>query len=115
MQHYASNMKYILPSLLVFLLGTALPAVAQTPFENPLRTRSLNELLHAFLGIIIYLGTIALLLGFVWTGALFVFAQGKAEKLSEARRALVWTLIGGAILLGAEGIAAIIEATGSRL
>ncbi len=82
---------------------------------NPLRADSLMELVQALLGGLVYVGTVALLLGLVWTGAQFVFAQGSDEKLKDARKSLRWTLIGGAILLGAEGIAYILEATALSL
>lgn len=88
---------------------------ARLPFDNPLRARSIMELLQTFLEGLIYIGTIALLLALVWCGFLFVKAQGAAEGLKDARRTLMWTLIGGLILIGAQGIAMMIEATGSRL
>lgn len=111
-------MKRFATSALVTLLAFvvyATPALAQTPFDNPLHSRSLMQLLGGLMEGVVYVGTVALLIGFVWTGALFVFAQGAEEKLKEARRALMWTLVGGVVLLGAEGIARILEATASRL
>jgi hypothetical protein len=47
----------------------------------------------------------------VYVGFLFVAAQGNAEKISSARSALVWTIIGGLLLLGASAIELVIEAT----
>ncbi len=94
------------------------PARGSSPnsiFDNPLHARSLMELLQVFLQGIVYIGSIALLLALVWCGFLFVMAQGKEESLNDAKRTLMWTLIGGLILLGAEGIAVMIEATGSQL
>lgn len=78
---------------------------------NPLHARSIMELIHTLIEAVVFVGVIVLLLALVWVGAQFVFAQGAPEKLQEARRSLIWTVIGGAILLGAEGIALIIEAT----
>lgn len=88
---------------------------AQSPFDNPLRARSIMELLQTILQGLVYIGTIALLLALVWCGFLFVWAQGAEERLTDAKRTLMWTLIGGLILLGAEGIAVMIEITGSQL
>jgi hypothetical protein len=45
----------------------------------------------------------------------FVAAQGNEEKIRSARSALVWTVIGGLILLGAKAIALVIEQTVSTL
>lgn len=88
---------------------------AQAPFDNPLRARSIIELLEMFLRGLVYIGTIALMLAFVWTGFLFVMAQGAEEKIKDARRTLMWTLIGGLVLIGAQGIAVIINASVSSI
>lgn len=73
------------------------------------------ELLHALLSFVVYLGGIAVVIALVWTGAQFVFAQGAEERLKDARRSLRWTVIGGLILLGAESIALVLEATAGNL
>lgn len=57
------------------------------------------------------LGTIALVVALVWVGALFVFAQGAEEKIRDARNALMWTVIGGLVLLGAQSISIVIQNT----
>lgn len=52
-----------------------------------------------------------LALAIIYTGFLFVQARGNADKLKEAKAALKWTLIGGAIILGAYVIATALQAT----
>ena len=47
----------------------------------------------------------------VYVGFLFVAARGNEEKIRSARDALMWTVIGGLILLGAEAISLVIQAT----
>ena len=47
----------------------------------------------------------------LYSGFLFVTARGNAEKLGSAKDALLYTLIGAAIVLGAEGFATIIQNT----
>jgi len=47
----------------------------------------------------------------IYTGFLFVMARGNPSKIEEARTALLWTLIGGVILLGAQGITLAIQET----
>ncbi len=77
-------------------------AYAQTTdYENPVKWDTLIEFLNAFFGVLITLGTILLAVMIIYTGYLFVIAQGNAEKLTTAKRAFVWVLVGGAILLGA--------------
>jgi len=44
-------------------------------------------------------------LAIIYTGFLFVEAQGSPEKITKAKKALTYTIIGAAILLGAFVIA----------
>jgi heme/copper-type cytochrome/quinol oxidase subunit 2 len=78
---------------------------------NPLNACSIPELLNTVLEAMITLGSIVLVLALVYVGFLFVFAQGNEEKLKSARSALVWTMIGGLVLLGAQAISLAIQAT----
>lgn len=80
--------------------------------QNPLQNiDSLPELIDAILHAVVQIGAILLTVMLVWVGFLFVVAQGNPEKLSTARSALIWTVIGGLILLGAEAISQVIQAT----
>jgi len=79
---------------------------------NPLKDiDSLPELLKVVLDAIVQLGTIILTLALVYVGFLFVVAQGNEEKITNAKNALLWTVIGGLILLGASAIGAVIGST----
>jgi len=51
----------------------------------------------------------------VHSGILFVAAQGNPEKLSRAKSALVWVLIGALVILGSKALAHAIEATVAEL
>ena len=42
---------------------------------------------------------------------MFVFARGNSEKITKAKDALIYTVIGAAILLGAWAIALLISET----
>jgi hypothetical protein len=64
---------------------------------------------------VVQIGVIALVLALVYTGFLFASAQGNEEKIKTARHALFWVVIGGLILLGAETIALIVDATAKAL
>lgn len=85
---------------------------SNTGLTNPLReVCSLDDFLKAILGGVIQIGTIILIMMLVYVGFLFVAARGNAEKLQSAKSALVWTVIGGLILLGATAIQAVITET----
>ncbi|MEK7099926.1 MAG: hypothetical protein AAB883_02195 [Patescibacteria group bacterium] len=80
--------------------------------QNPLQNiNSLPELVDAILTAIVRIGGIVLVLALVYVGFLFVAAQGNEEKIRNARSALLWTVIGGLILLGATAISAVIKGT----
>jgi hypothetical protein len=78
---------------------------------NPLGTASLQTFLLDILGIVIQVGTYAIILMLVFVGYKFVAAQGNPGKIDEAKKALFWTVIGGLILLGCQAIALAIQAT----
>ncbi len=87
------------------------PSGGGATLENPLRAGSLPELLTIVLEAVVQIGSILLVLALVWVGFLFVMAQGAEEKIRDARGALVWTVIGGMLLLGAKAISEVIQAT----
>lgn len=83
---------------------------------NPLNgINSLPELLTAILKAVVELGSLLLVFMLVYVGFLFVVAQGNEEKIRSAREALVWTVVGGLILLGAEAISLVIQSTAASL
>ncbi len=96
---------------LVALLMPSLVQAQGAAIENPLKAKDIEALLAAFLGGVVQLGSIALLLALIWTGFQFAAAQGNQEAIQKARTTLVWTVVGGLILLGAELIKNVLTAT----
>jgi hypothetical protein len=83
---------------------------------NPLKSgTSLESFLANILSFVVRIGAIIVVLMLVYVGYLFVVAQGSDSKLTEARRALLWTVIGALVLLGAQAIASAIKATVTAL
>ncbi len=78
---------------------------------NPLKVDSVPEFLALILKAVVNLGSIILVLMLVYVGFLFVVAQGNEEKLQNAKSALLWTVVGGLVLLGAQAISLVIQAT----
>jgi hypothetical protein len=64
---------------------------------------------------VITIGIPIVALAIIYCGFLFVFARGNSEKLTKAKDALLYTIIGAAILLGALAIAQMISGTVSAL
>lgn len=71
----------------------------------------INKFIELLLGLVVQVGTVIVILMLVYVGFLFVKARGEPGAISEAREALLWTVIGGLILLGAQGIAVAIKST----
>ncbi len=71
----------------------------------------LSDFLNKILAFVIQIGTIVVIFMLVYVGYLFVVAQGEPAKITAARQALLWTVVGALILLGSQAIAYGIQAT----
>lgn len=80
---------------------------------NPLNgVNSFPALIELFLReLVIPLGAIVATLAIVYSGFLFVTSQGSPDKISKAKAAFFWGIVGGLILLGSLAIAEMISAT----
>jgi hypothetical protein len=87
--------------------------------ENPFGSTGANTLPDLFQkiinSIIIPIGGVACILAFIYSGFLYVMAQGEDKKIQNAHRALLYTAIGTAVLLGAGVIANVITTTVDQL
>jgi hypothetical protein len=84
------------------------------PFQvpNPLKgTSDLPTFIQKVLQGMVLLLTPVVVIMLLYSGFLFVIARGNIEKLGEAKNALMYTMIGAAIVLGAEGFALVIQNT----
>ena len=92
------------------------PVVMSITLQNPLGTTStLPAFITSVMKGIVQLLTPVIVIMFLWTGFLFVKAQGKAEELTAAKKSLTYTIIGAALVLGASGFALILQATFTNL
>ena len=106
--------KYItkISAIILSFLFITLPVVALAQIANPLKSATdIPTLVSNVLGIIVRIGGVIAIFFFIWSGFLFVRAQGKPEELSTARTTFINTCIGVALLLGAQLIASIIIGT----
>ncbi|PIP69143.1 hypothetical protein CO033_02140 [Candidatus Nomurabacteria bacterium CG_4_9_14_0_2_um_filter_32_10] len=101
--------------LVVFVLVLPILSFADdTPITiaNPLpEVTSINGLIQNILEGVIKIGMPIIALAIIYCGFLFVSAQGKPESIKKAKDALLYTLIGAAILLGSWAIAQLITET----
>lgn len=102
------------------VLGTAFGAFAPLAFADTMLTNylgsgtSLSSLLTTILGFVTQIGSIIIIL-IVYIGFLFVTARGEPGKITAAKEALMWTVVGALILLGAQAISLGIQATVTSL
>ena len=84
-----------------------------TTINNPLGNKitDIPSFIKALINIVLVVGIPIVALAIIYTGFLFVSAQGNPEKLTKAKNSLMYTLIGAALLLGAFVIAEAIGKT----
>ena len=78
---------------------------------NPVGFKSLGALIAAILDIIVQIAVPIAALFLIYSGFLFVTAQGDETKLGTAKSIFLWTMVGIAVLLGAKILASVIEGT----
>ena len=86
-----------------------------TGIDNPLNASSIQGLIDSIIKIMIEIGTPIAILFLIYAGFLYVKAMGKPAEVTKAHQALLWTLVGIAVLLGASILAKIIAGTISQL
>jgi len=90
--------------------STSITGKLENPFSGA--GNSLIDLFNAIINkILLPVGSIIAVVAFIWTGFLFVTAQGNETKLDTAKRALLYVAIGTALLLGASMLAKVITNT----
>lgn len=76
---------------------------------NPVKVGSFPELLYVIWDkILIPIGTILVIMAFIYSGFLYVTAQGNQEKIKAAHQGFLWTAVGALVLLGSWAISQVI-------
>ncbi len=78
---------------------------------NPLKVKTIDDFLFKLIDVILVFATPIIILFIMYAGYLFVTAAGNAEQISSARTALLWSVVGGVIVLGAKLISDVIKGT----
>lgn len=79
--------------------------------ENPLKFKSIQELIKGILDVVVLIGFPILVMVFIWVGFMYVKAQGKPEDIKTANNAFLWTSIGAGVILGAKVISEVLQNT----
>ena len=84
-------------------------------FQSPFHGTELTDLLSTILSIVMYVLFPVVVIMVMYTGFLFVTAKGNPQKIQQARTALMWTVIGGLVVLGARAFSLMVESTVTSL
>lgn len=123
MKFIKKNWNRIIILTYIFLLPVLALYADQGPTDcppgkicNPLSsTTTLPDLIKSILEGALKIGLPLIALAIIYCGFLFVQARGKPEELKKAKDALLYTIIGAAILLGSLAIAQMITNTVTAL
>ncbi len=91
----------------------AAPMVVFAQFKSPLKDnlQTVDSFVAALLKAVTTVVFPIAVLVIVYSGFLFVTAQGNSEKLEKAKTNFVWTIIGVGVLLGAWALSELLKGT----
>lgn len=78
-------------------------AITFIPFFDFVMAIDLETLLQNIINVFLMVASALVVILWVTTGLLFLFAQGDPQKLSTAKQALLWSVIGTVVILLANG------------
>ena len=94
--------------------GTA-PMGNSGSLTNPLQSQTIQEFILKIIDVILVFAIPIIVLYIMYAGFKFVTAGGDSGQISEAKKALMYAIIGGVIVLGAKIIVEVIQGTVSAL
>lgn len=107
---------------LTFIWTTLLPIVAWAQsgttntgagvkLDNPLGNKTLTQFLEEILKVIMIFAVPLIVFMIIYAGFLFVMDRGSDKNLAQAKRALLFAIIGGVLILGAQALLVVIQGT----
>ena len=105
-------------SVLVLLLTTVVVhAQSQDTFYNPLDSHfsSVQGFIAGALLVMVKVALPFITLAFVYSGYLFISAQGKIDQLTKAKTNFLYTVVGALLILGAWELANLLGGTVSQI
>lgn len=86
--------------IIILSLTVASPVLARENFEipNPLEHESIEELLNAIVDFIFYVALVVAPIMIIIGGFLFITSRGDPEQVSQAKKLIIYALVGLAII-----------------
>lgn len=69
--------------------------------QNPLKVSTIGEAIRFFINTLLKIAIPFIVVFFVWAGLKFILAQGKPDKIKEAKNMFWFTIVGTLLILGA--------------
>lgn len=91
--------------------GGTIPPDQNVGIANPIKYDTFSDFVSAVTETAVKILLPFIVLAFIYSGFLFVKAQGNEKGLEEAKSAIWWSIVGAFILMGAWGFAQIIGET----
>lgn len=123
-------MKYFLGSVFIFFVivstGTAFATGSELnddntgselnddnaiTIDNPIKSDTVQALFTDIIGIVLVFAIPIIVFFIIFAGFKYVTAQGNSEAISEANRMLLYALIGGLLILGANVLIEVVQGT----
>jgi len=95
--------------LLSLILPIRVLAVEPIVIENPLESESFEELLNTIVTFIYWIAIVIAPLMIMIAAFFFLTAGGDPKRVDTARRIILWTVIGLAIILFAKGLISVLK------
>jgi hypothetical protein len=103
---------FLIPSI-IFAGGGNMEVDLKT--FNPIKAEDIMGLIRAIVDFILKIGAAVVIIFVIYAGFQFVTAQGNEDKISKAKTAFFWTIVGALIILGAYTLSGIICQTAKQL
>ncbi len=85
-------------------------------FDNPLGSnKTVSQIITAVVDFILKFASVVVVLYIIYSGFLFVSAQGKEDKINQAKKTFFWAIVGALIILGARVLASVVCSTAKGL
>ena len=117
-----ATLKVFTASLMLFFVNVSIVLAAGadgsgsgSSLQNPLQFNGITEFIAGALKVMVMVALPIISLFIVYSGFMFVSAQGNTEKLAAARNNFFYVVIGAILILGAWVIATLIGGTVTQL
>jgi len=120
LEELSNGVKYLKRTLaftlpLAALLAADIAAAQNQQLQNPLTINDISGFISLVLKVMVMVALPIISFFIVYSGFLFISAQGNPEKISQAKNNLIYVVIGAILILGAWVISTLIGGTVTQL